>query len=43
MGSATITHIGGYFGLLTALCAFYLASAEILNDSYGRVILPIGE
>lgn len=43
MGSATITHIGGYFGLLTALCAFYLASAEILNDSYGRIILPIGE
>ncbi|AIK90193.1 acetate uptake transporter [Glaesserella parasuis] len=40
--NATITHIGGNFGLLTALLAFYLAAAEILNESFGRTVLPIG-
>ncbi|MBR0572863.1 MULTISPECIES: acetate uptake transporter [Pasteurellaceae] len=39
----TITHIGGYFGYLTALAAFYLASAEVINESFGRTLLPIGE
>ncbi|PJG83879.1 acetate uptake transporter [Caviibacterium pharyngocola] len=39
----TITHIGGNFGLLTALLAFYLAAAEIINESFGRTLLPIGE
>lgn len=47
LGDATANHsivnIGGYLGLLTALCAFYLAAAEILNESYGKTILPIGE
>ncbi|MDH2924488.1 hypothetical protein EV693_10668 [Nicoletella semolina] len=41
-GNHSITHIGGYFGLLTALLAFYLAAAEMINESYGRVVLPIG-
>ena len=41
--NATITHIAGYFGFITALCAFYLAAAEVLNESYGKVVLPIGE
>lgn len=41
--TALITHIGGYFGFLTALCAFYLAAAEVINESYGKVVLPIGE
>ncbi|OOR98930.1 transcriptional regulator [Haemophilus paracuniculus] len=37
------TNIGGNFGLLTALLAFYLAAADIINDSFGRTVLPIGE
>ncbi|UKH21117.1 acetate uptake transporter [Actinobacillus pleuropneumoniae] len=41
-GDHSITHIGGNFGLLTALLAFYLAAAEIINESFGRTVLPIG-
>ena len=33
---------GGYFGLLTAALAFYLAAAEIINETHGRVVLPVG-
>lgn len=42
-GNHSITHIGGNFGLLTALLAFYLAAAEVINESFGRTVLPIGE
>lgn len=42
-GNATLVHIGGYLGLITALCAFYLAAADVINESFGRTILPIGE
>lgn len=42
-GNHTITHIAGNFGLVTALCAFYLAAADIINESFGRVVLPIGD
>ena len=33
---------GGYFGLLTAALAFYLAAAEVINETRGEVVLPIG-
>jgi succinate-acetate transporter protein len=33
---------GGYMGLLTALLAFYLAAAEIINETHGHVVLPVG-
>lgn len=36
-----IGHIGGYFLLLSALLAFYAASAEVLNATYGRDVLPL--
>jgi succinate-acetate transporter protein len=29
-------------GLLTALLAFYLSAAEIVNESQQRTVLPIG-
>jgi succinate-acetate transporter protein len=41
-GSVALHRAGGYFGLLTAACAFYLAAAEIINEAHGRPILPIG-
>ena len=41
--NTTITNIGGNFGLLTALLAFYLAAADIINDSFGREVLPVGK
>lgn len=33
---------GGYAGLACAGLAAYLAAAEVLNEDYGRVVLPIG-
>jgi len=37
-----IIHIGGYLGIATAIAAWYTAAAEVLNDTYGRTILPTG-
>jgi uncharacterized protein len=34
--------LGGYMGLVTAVLAFYLAAAEIINETHGRTVLPIG-
>ncbi len=31
---------GGYVGMATALLAFYLASAQVLNEVYGKTVLP---
>lgn len=33
---------GGYFGLITAACAWYTSAAIVLNTIYGRPILPTG-
>ena len=42
LGIGSLHTLGGYFGLLTALLAFYLAAAEIVNETHGRTVLPIG-
>ena len=34
--------LGGYVGLLTAIFAFYLSAAEVINEAHGRTVLPIG-
>jgi succinate-acetate transporter protein len=41
-GSSTLLKVAGWEGILTALLAVYTASAQILNDVYGRVVLPLG-
>ena len=41
-GSALIGTIAGYEGIVCGLSAIYLAMAEVLNEQYGRVVLPIG-
>ncbi len=41
-GMASLGVLGGYFGLLTALLAIYLAAADVINESFGRSVLPIG-
>ncbi|MCK4952968.1 acetate uptake transporter [Candidatus Bathyarchaeota archaeon] len=38
-----IKTFGGYEGILCGSCAIYLATAEIVNETYKRVVLPIGE
>jgi hypothetical protein len=41
-GLAWLHRAGGYGGLVTALLAFYLSAAEIINDTHGRSVLPVG-
>lgn len=43
MGSTTIGTIAGFEGIFCGASAIYLAMAEVLNERYGRTILPIGE
>lgn len=38
-----IIRIAGYIGIVCGSCAIYLAMAEVLNETYGKTILPIGE
>lgn len=40
----TVDKVGGYFGLATAAVAFWLASAELINDivGEGEEIIPLG-
>ena len=40
-GAAIITVVGGSFGLITAVLAFYLAAAESINESWGSAVLPV--
>jgi succinate-acetate transporter protein len=42
-GNANIVKIGGYVGILTALCAWYTSSAGVINGMKGTVVLPVGK
>ncbi len=42
-GISIIKVIGGYEGIFCGLSAVYLAVAEILNEVFGRTVLPIGK
>jgi succinate-acetate transporter protein len=41
-GNETITKVAGWEGIFTALVAIYTATAQIWNDVYGKVMLPLG-
>jgi hypothetical protein len=41
-GIAVLHRAGGYVGLVTAALAFYVAAAEIINETHGREVLPLG-
>lgn len=41
-GVSGMTVVGGYLGLITAIFAFYLSAAEVINEAFGRSVLPIG-
>jgi succinate-acetate transporter protein len=32
----------GWVGIATAIAAWYVAAADVINDTYGRAILPVG-
>jgi succinate-acetate transporter protein len=38
----SLTVIAGAVGIFCGFSAFYLALAEVLNESHGKIILPIG-
>ena len=40
-GSETISKIGGYVGIATALAAWYASFAGVLNSTFGRTTLPV--
>lgn len=40
LGSAETKKVAGYFGFLTAVGAFYTGIAELINEEYGRHVLP---
>jgi hypothetical protein len=42
MDSTVVTEIAGWVGIFTGASAIYLAAAEVLNETYGRSVLPIG-
>ncbi len=35
-------NVGGYFGLVTAAAAWYVAAADVINDTMGRTVLHVG-
>jgi succinate-acetate transporter protein len=41
-GNATITKIAGWEGIFVGLSAVYGSIAQVWNELYGRVVLPIG-
>ncbi|MZI94345.1 hypothetical protein F9817_14200 [Vibrio sp. CAIM 722] len=41
-GNETIGHIAGFEGIFCGLSAIYFAMASVLNNEYGREVLPVG-
>ena len=39
----TVTNVAGFFGIFCGFSAIYLAAADVLNESAGHPLLPIGE
>ncbi|WP_373808073.1 acetate uptake transporter, partial [Jeotgalibaca porci] len=42
-GSTLILTIAGYEGILCGFSAIYAAMAQVLNELYGKSVMPIGE
>jgi uncharacterized protein len=41
-GEVFWTHLAGYEGIFVGFSAIYLGAAQVLNEIYGREVLPIG-
>lgn len=41
-GNAAVRVLAGYEGILCGLAALYTSLAQVLNELYGRVVLPLG-
>lgn len=42
-GSTLVGKIAGWEGIFCGLSAFYVAIAEVLNEKFGKTVLPLGE
>jgi uncharacterized protein len=42
-GSAVIHTIAGWEGIICGLSAIYLAFAQVLNETYGKIVLSVGQ
>jgi len=40
-GHATITHWGGYVTTACAVLAWYVSAAHVINNTFGRTVLPL--
>ncbi|HEX5960658.1 MAG TPA: acetate uptake transporter [Rhodanobacteraceae bacterium] len=38
-----LTVLGGYLGLVTAVVGIYICAAEVINETHGHGVLPLGE
>jgi hypothetical protein len=41
-GSEAISHFAGYEGIVCGFSAIYAAMAQVLNELYGRTVMPLG-
>ena len=41
--NSTITKVGGYIGVITALAAWYTSAAGVINGMKGSLVLPVGK
>ncbi len=41
-GNKALTQVAGYEGIFCGLSAMYVGAAQILNEVYGRTVLPLG-
>ncbi len=41
-GHVSIIKAGGWAGLVTAAIAWYASAAGVINDTHGKVVLPVG-
>ena len=39
--STGLVEVGGWFGLVTAVAAWYASFAAVTNSSFGRTVLPV--
>lgn len=42
-GSVATVDVGGYFFIIAAIAALYSGTAVLLEDTFGRAVLPVGE
>ena len=40
--NANIIKVGGYIGIVTAMCAWYTSAAGVIGGIKGRPLLPVG-